>query len=68
MKIVFNCLFTFIFLSTIVTAQNLNIRLIKTNTENFPYLVSAVQVYDNNEDPIVDRSEERRVGKECRSR
>ena len=54
MKIVFNCLFTFIFLSTIVTAQNLNIRLIKTNTENFPYLVSAVQVYDNNEDPIVD--------------
>lgn len=40
--------------STYILPQNLNIVLIKTNTEKFPNLVSAIQVYDDNEDPITD--------------
>mgnify|MGYP000865809243 CR=1 FL=1 len=54
MKNFIKFLFGFIFFSNFILAQNLNVRLIKTDTEKFPYLVSAVQVYDNNEEPIID--------------
>lgn len=42
------------FLSNFIFAQNINLKLIKTETENFPNVVSALQVYDNYDEPIDD--------------
>ncbi len=46
--------FSIIIITTSIFSQNVNLKLIKTETERFPYLSSALQVYDNYEEPITD--------------
>lgn len=41
-------------LSYHILAQNVNLKLIKTEIEKFPFVGSALQVYDNYDEPITD--------------
>lgn len=45
---------TMFLVNCFIFAQNVNLKLIKTHTEKFPYVFSALQVYDNYDDPITD--------------
>lgn len=40
--------------SSFLFAQNINLKLIKTETERFPNVSSGLQVYDNYDEPITD--------------
>ncbi len=46
-------IFTFLLsLTFVLNAQDFNVRHIKTNSENFPSLISSLQVYDSFDEPI----------------
>lgn len=47
-------LFVCLIFSLDLFSQNFNLRLIKTDAEKFPYLISALQVYDNSDEPITN--------------